>query len=90
MRAGFPQGKPGKQDAKRIATRPAHQLLRCGKRLTKKKLKAEFLLGVPLFFITKNSIFRRAALNHLANIFHDLFKFFLKFMLESFCVDFFK
>ena len=36
MRAGFPQGKPGKQDAKRIATRPAHQLLRCGKRLTEK------------------------------------------------------
>lgn len=60
------------------------------KKTNQKKLKAEFLLGVPLFFITKNSIFRRAALNHLANIFHGLFKFFLKFMLESFCVDFFK
>lgn len=35
MRAGFPQGKPGKQDAKRIATF-AYHLLRRGKRLIKK------------------------------------------------------
>ena len=47
MRAGFPQGKPGKQDAKRIATF-AYHLLRRRKRLIKKNKKAEFLLGVPL------------------------------------------
>ena len=52
MHAGFPQGKPGKQDAKRIATRPAHQLLRCGKRLTK-KTESGISSGTSAFFLSQ-------------------------------------